>query len=72
MTHFASPYQLNPFNYNPFREMLAEALDFDRVRRQTALKLFICATDVETAKSKYLPERSSASITCLLQPACYF
>ena len=52
MTHFASPYQLNPFNFNPFRDMLAEAIDFERVRRQTALKLFICATDVETAKVK--------------------
>jgi NTE family protein len=52
MTHFASPYQLNPFNLNPFRDMLAEAIDFDRVRRQTALKLFVCATDVETAKVK--------------------
>ena len=52
MTHFASPYQLNPFNFNPFRDMLAEAIDFERVRRQTALKLFICATDVQTAKVK--------------------
>ena len=52
MTHFASPYQLNPFNINPFRDMLAEAIDFERVRRQTALKLFICATDVKTAKVK--------------------
>ena len=52
MTHFASPYQLNPFNFNSFRDMLAEAIDFERVRRQTALKLFICATDVQTAKVK--------------------
>ena len=34
------------------RDMLAEAIDFERVRRQTALKLFICATDVQTAKVK--------------------
>ena len=52
ITHFASPYQLNPFNYNPLRDMLAEAIDFERVRRQTALKLFVCATDVQTAKVK--------------------
>jgi NTE family protein len=52
MTHFASPYQLNPFNYNPFRDMLTEAIDFERVRRQTPFKLFICATDVQTAKVK--------------------
>ena len=52
MTHFASPYQLNPFNLNPFKDMLAEAIDFERVRRQTAFKLFVCATDVQTAKVK--------------------
>jgi NTE family protein len=52
MTYFASPYQLNPFNYNPFKDLLAEAIDFERVRRQTAVKLFLCATNVETAKVK--------------------
>jgi NTE family protein len=57
MTHFASPYELNPFNYNPFRDMLVEAIDFERVRRQTALKLFICATDVQTAKVKVFTEK---------------
>ena len=52
MTYFASPYQMNPFNYNPLRDMLAETIDFERVRAQTALKLFIAATNVETAKVK--------------------
>jgi len=52
MTHFASPYQLNPFNYNPFKDMLAAAINFERVRRQIALKLFVSATDVQTAKVK--------------------
>ena len=52
MTYFASPYQMNPFNYNPFKDLLAEAIDFERVRRQTDVKLFLCATDVETAKVK--------------------
>ena len=52
MTYFASPYQMNPFNYNPVKELLAEAVDFKRVREQTAVKLFICATNVQTAKVK--------------------
>ena len=52
LTYFASPYQMNPFNYNPFKDMLAQAIDFERVRRQTAVKLFVCATDVQTAKVK--------------------
>ncbi len=52
MTYFASPYQMNPFNFNPLKDLLAETINFERVRRQQAVKLFICATDVQTAKVK--------------------
>ncbi len=52
LTYFASPYQMNPFNYNPLKNLLAESIDFERVREQTAVKLFISATDVQTAKVK--------------------
>jgi NTE family protein len=52
MTHFASPYQINPFNYNPLKDLMNEAINFDRLRAQTAIKLFVCATDVQTAKVK--------------------
>ena len=52
MTFFASPYQTNPLNFSPFRDLLAEAIDFERVRRQTMVKLFLCATNVQTAKVK--------------------
>jgi NTE family protein len=32
MTHFASPYQLNPFNYNPFKDMLVAGFNqFERI-----------------------------------------
>jgi len=52
LTFFASPYQTNPLNFSPFRDLLAEAIDFERVRRQTMVKLFLCATNVQTAKVK--------------------
>jgi len=52
MTYFASPYQMNPLNFNPFKDLLAEAVNFDRVRQQTEVKLFLCATNVQTAKVK--------------------
>ena len=50
MTYYASPYQMNPFNFNPLRDLLAEAINFERVRRQQIVKLFVCATNVQTAK----------------------
>jgi len=52
LTYFASPYQMNPLNYNPLKDLLAEAIDFERVREQAVVKLFICATNVQTAKVK--------------------
>jgi NTE family protein len=45
-----SPYQINPFNYNPLRSVLEQAVDFEGLRRQCAIKLFLCATNVRTGK----------------------
>jgi NTE family protein len=70
LAYFASPYQLNPFNYNPLKKLFEECVDFERVRRQDAIKLFLSATDVRTAKVKVFngkelrPEHVLAS-TCL-------
>ena len=45
-----SPYQLNPFDYNPLRNLLEEIIDFDRLRKLPAVRLFLCATNVRTGK----------------------
>jgi len=52
LTYFASPYQMNPLNYSPFKELLRETINFERIRQQKAVKLFLCATNVQTAKIK--------------------
>ncbi|WP_018183274.1 patatin-like phospholipase family protein [Kaistia granuli] len=52
MTNFASPYGFNPMNINPLREIVAELVDFDRLRAADAPKLFISATAVRTGKIK--------------------
>jgi NTE family protein len=50
ISRFMSPYQLNPFDLNPMRELLDEVVDFARVRQQQKVKLFLCATTVRTGK----------------------
>ncbi len=45
-----SPYQLNPLNLNPLRDMLAQTIDFDGVRRCDKLQLFISATHVRSGR----------------------
>ncbi|MGC2331894.1 MAG: patatin-like phospholipase family protein [Candidatus Acidiferrales bacterium] len=47
-----APYQLNPLNYNPFKQLLEEVVDFEVLRRQSAVKLFLCATNVRSGKVK--------------------
>ena len=45
-----SPYQLNPMNYNPLREVLEQQVDFEKLERSQGTKLFLCATNVRTGK----------------------
>src|SRR5208282_3008647 len=41
-----SPYHFNPFNLNPLREALVAAVDFERLRRRSPIKLLLAATRV--------------------------
>ncbi|NML15426.1 patatin-like phospholipase family protein [Azohydromonas caseinilytica] len=50
LTRVFSPYQLNPLNLNPLRQVLEAHVDFERLRRESAVKLFLCATNVQTCK----------------------
>jgi len=49
-SRFVSPYDINPFNINPLREILESEVDFEAVRANRKLKLFISATNVRTGK----------------------
>ena len=48
----ASPYDVNPLNINPLRGVIADLIDFSKVRACTATKLFIAATNVRSGKIK--------------------
>ncbi len=63
-----SPYQFNPLNNNPLREVLLQSVNFERLRSaQCPVKLFLSATNVRTGKVKVFendvicPERVLAS-----------
>ncbi|HEX6142672.1 MAG TPA: patatin-like phospholipase family protein [Geminicoccaceae bacterium] len=63
-TRMLSPHQFNPLNLNPLRDLLDEAIDFERVRACRELKLFVCATNVRSGKIKVFtnPELSADAI----------
>jgi NTE family protein len=53
MTRFLSPYQFNPLNFNPLRQVLEQSVDFSALKQSRCkLKLNICATNVRTGKVK--------------------
>ena len=68
-SRMASPYQLNPLNLNPLRDLLAEQVDFERVRSCDKLKLFISATSVRNGQVKVF-ERSSLTVDAVMASAC--
>ncbi len=45
-----SPYEFNPFNFNPLRDIVEDLVDFSLVRACPEFKLFVSATNVETGR----------------------
>jgi NTE family protein len=64
-----SPYQLNPFNYNPLESLLEEVVDFEGLRRRGAIKLFLSATNVRTGKVRVFTNEE-IGVTPVLASAC--
>ncbi|MFZ5749703.1 MAG: patatin-like phospholipase family protein [Pseudomonadota bacterium] len=58
MMRMFSPYQLNPLDLNPLRDLVEETIDFDCVRHCTGIRLFISATNVETGRVKVFDSRT--------------
>jgi len=69
LTGVASPYQLNPLNINPLRDLVEESVDFEMVRKCTAFELFISATNVETGRVKVFP-REELTADMVMASAC--
>ena len=64
-----SPYQFNPFNFNPLSDVLARHVDFDALSRDCPIQLYLCATNVETGKVR-LFSREEICLKAVLASAC--
>ncbi len=64
-----SPYQFNPLNFNPLRDIIARAVDFDAVRRCEDPLLFIAATQVRTGRLRIFRNRE-LSLDAVMASAC--
>lgn len=64
-----SPYQFNPFDVNPLRDLLSRLVDFERVRGCKALKVFISATNVRTGRARIF-RRDEIGVDQVMASAC--
>jgi NTE family protein len=64
-----SPYQLNPLNINPLRDVLAAVVDCETIHAAQKVKLFVCASNVMTGRIKVFNERD-VSIDAIMASAC--
>jgi NTE family protein len=63
-----SPYQFNPLDFNPLRDLLRGIVDFS-VLRAGEPKLFLCATNVMTGKLRIF-DHSEIDVAHILASAC--
>lgn len=69
MSHLVSPYDINPLNINPLRNLLEDAVDFERLRSSRQLKLFVTATNVRSGAARVF-ERKELTADTVMASAC--
>jgi NTE family protein len=68
-THLFSPYELNPLDLNPLRELLDELVDFAALRARSPMPILIAATQVRTGEGRVFREHELTAQT-VLASAC--
>jgi NTE family protein len=69
LSRMFSPYQLNPGNQNPLREVLSSIIDFERIHKAGKVKLFICASNVMTGRIRVF-DKHHVTVDAVLASAC--
>ncbi|MBS0290817.1 MAG: patatin-like phospholipase family protein [Proteobacteria bacterium] len=69
VTNWFSPYQLNPQDFNPLKEIISNTVDFDRLRQCPFTRLFLSATNVRTGQVKVF-KTDEVSLEATLASAC--
>ena len=64
-----SPYQLNPFDFNPLRDVLSKTIDFEALRHCEQTKLYISATHVQSGRLRVF-STDELSIDVVMASAC--
>lgn len=69
LTRTFSPYEFNPFDINPLRDLLSDCVDFDGLRKSCDVKLFLSATNVRSGRVKVF-KTNEVSVEVVMASAC--
>lgn len=69
LSRIFSPYELNPLQVDPLKDVIMKSFDFEALRAYKGCKVFLCATHVFSGKLK-LFSLDEMKPECLLATAC--
>jgi NTE family protein len=70
VTRVLSPYEFNPSDYNPLRDLVEQSINFEVLKRPDCpVKLFLSATNVRTGKVKVFAGQE-ISVSAVMASAC--
>ena len=69
LSRFWSPYDLNPLNINPLKDVINRFVDFEALRAYPGPPLFVSATNVHTGRLRVFP-RSKITAEVVMASAC--
>lgn len=69
MQRIASPYDTNPLEINPLRNLVEDFVDFEKVRDCEDMPIFVSATNVETGRVRVF-HREEITLDVVMASAC--
>ena len=69
ISRLASPYDLNPLDINPLRDVVEDFIDFRKVAGEEDMGIFISATNVETGRARVF-HRHEIDLDVVMASAC--
>ena len=69
LSRYFSPYDVNPLNINPLKDLIEHFVDFDKLRGADHLQLFVSATNVQTGRVRIF-SREKITAEAVMASAC--
>jgi NTE family protein len=69
LSHYFSPYDINPLNINPLKDLIERFVDFQALRAFSDLQIFISATNVQTGRVRIF-SREKITAEAVMASAC--